>query len=330
MNTKDALIEAYLRGSAWNPDPEFANLLNLDLGRVQAMDGTEADAKLLLRSRQLSDINYDTLVRAYHQREPEYDGGFGAATEALINLPRCPLPDNPPPPNARFHYDDPDLQAAVESMQAAAAQPAFVGSYWRGCDPQNPGVHSLVIGIDVTRAPKNYLANQDKILEARRKCAAEIGVSVRYVINPSSMSGLQQYQVFSPGRGSVIGTNYFPQSNSCGKIPNGFLNSNYDPSNWELHANLGVHEGEGHGFGFNHTRGGIMNASIVLVSPVSWKGDPGWSQVIRYYPGKPLAAPIPDPGPGPTPIPLPGSLKLPITITDADGKRYGLHPFTEV
>jgi hypothetical protein len=300
LTDKELLVEAFMRGHAWGPDNP--NLHNLDLGRVLLMDGSESDAKELIASRQASDSNMDLLVAAYHAgRRPEFDGSIGPATRALVEIPRCPLPDFPPPPHATFHYDDPDLQAAVESQQAAAA---FTGSYWRGCDPQRPDIHSCVIGIDIRQAPSNFLAHQEEILEARRACAAEIGVAVRFVINPQSMDGLQQYQVYKNIPGGVIGMNYFPSSNSCGKIPNGSMDSSYNPSDWKLHANLGCHESEGHGFGFNHTRGGVMNPSIVLVWPLTWKGDPSWSVAQRYYGGVPIpGGPTPDPGPGPQPGP---------------------------
>jgi hypothetical protein len=299
MDTREILVEAHKRGRGW--DPKYPNLQNLDPTAVRKMDGDESDAKLLLKSLQESDVNFDVLVRKHYgpDREPKFDGDIGPATRELIELPRCPLPDFPPPPGARFYYEDPDLQAAVESMQAAAA---FTGSYWRGCDPQRPDIHSCVIGIDIRQAPSNFLAHQEEILEARRACAAEIGVAVRFVINPQSMEGLQQYQVYKNIPGGVIGMNYFPSSNSCGKIPNGSMDSGYNPSDWKLHANLGTHESEGHGFGFNHPRGGIMNPSIVLVWPLSWKNDPSWNVAERYYGGKPIPG---GPGPGPDPDPQP-------------------------
>jgi hypothetical protein len=289
-----------------------------------------------IKSFQASDANMDPLMWGFHQRVPDpshYDGDAGPATIALSMgvqgmqpIHRCPLPDNPPPPNARFHYDDPVLQGAVESMQRAAAEgPPMKGAYWRGCDPQAPSVHSLVIGIDTRQAPSHFKANQEHILSERRRIAAEIGVSVRFVINPTSMTGLQQYQVYRGMGGSVIGRNYFPQRNSCGKIPNGDMSSSYNPSNLALHISLGTHESEGHGFGFNHVRGGFMNSSII-VSPLTWKGDPSWSQVIAFYPGSPLieVVPLPPPGPGPTP-PDVYPLIDPIFVTVA-GKKYRYIP----
>jgi len=312
---KDILVEAFRRGRAWNPDPEFQNLLNLDEGRVRLMDGSEPDAKLLVKSLQESDANYQFEVFKAHKRFPLLnallraigDGLIGPATRSLVEIPRCPLPDFPPPPNASFHYDDPELQKVVESMQAAAA---FTGSYWRGCDSARPDIHSLTIGIDAKNAPSVFTQNQDKILEARRACAAEIGVAVKFVINPASMTGLQQYQVYRSIPGSVIGMNYFPNANSCGRIPDGSMDSSYNPSDWRLHACLGCHESEGHGFGLNHTNGGTMNPSILLTWPLTWKGDPSWNTVVRYYGGKPIDPPAPPPPPPPpaTHPPVTGSL----------------------
>ena len=304
MTPSEILVEAWKRGRTWNPD--YPNLLNVDEAAVRKMSGKEPDAKLLVRSLQQSDANYDPLVMAMHQRQPNFDGEIGPATQALVTIPRCPLPDFPPPPNATFHYDDPALQAAVESQQRAAA---YTGSYWRGCDSTRPGIHSLVIGIDIKNAPPNWMANKDKILEARRAAAAEIGVAVRFVLNPTSMAGLQQYQIFKYIAGGVIGYNYFPNSNSCGLIPSGSLDTSYDPSDYRLHANLGTHESEGHGFGFNHTRGGVMNPSILLVWPLTWKGDPSWGVAKQYYGGVPIDPPVPPlPPVPPAHPPVSGSL----------------------
>lgn len=282
-------------GHAWgNPA-----LRHIDARQAALMDGSEADYRELVRSFQELDANVAAMVGALHGRALVADGDVGPATEAVLGFRRCAMPDFAPPPGASFHYDDPNLQAAVESMQRAAAEPRITGPYWRGCDPQRPDVHSLVIGIDASDAPSVFKANVEQILAERTRIAAEIGVAVRFVINPKSLDGLQQYQVYRSIPGGVIGMNYFPNSNSCGRIPNGSMDSTYNPSNVRLHIGLGTHESEGHGFGFNHTRGGIMNPSI-LDSPLTWKGDAAWSQVTRYYPAEPLE-PAPTPIPGPTP-----------------------------
>ena len=291
------LLFAFRHGHSHNP--KRPNLKNLDKGRVQKMNGSEQDALDLFASWQEKDANVDLLVAYREGRSLILDGKVGAASETVMAFRRCPLPDYMPGPGDAFDFDDPtvnDIVAkAVESKEAAKA---LKGPYWRACDPQRPDdTHSVVIGIDIRSAPSVFIANQSAILGARIACAAEIGVHVRFVINPSSMDGLQQYQVYRNIPGGVIGMNYFPSSNSCGKISNGSMDSTYNPSNWILHAILGTHESEGHGFGFDHTRGGIMNPSILLVKH-SWVGDAAWSQVIDYWPAVPLS---PTPGPDPTP-----------------------------
>ena len=292
------LLFAFRHGHSHNP--KRPNLKHLDRGRVEKMDGSEKDALDLFGSWQEMDANVDLLVAYREGRGVVADGRVGVASETVMAFRRCPLPDYMPGPGDAFDFDDPtvnDIVAkAVESKEAAKA---IKGPYWRACDPQRPeDTHSVVIGIDIRQAPSVFIANQSAILGARIATAAEIGVHVRFVINPSSMEGLQQYQVYRNIPGGVIGMNYFPSSNSCGKIPNGSMDSTYNPSNWKLHANLGCHESEGHGFGFEHERGGIMNPSIVLVDPMTWKGDPTWDQVTRYYPAVPL-----NPVPGPDPVP---------------------------
>jgi hypothetical protein len=300
------LAFAFRHGHSFNP--KYPNLRNLDIGRVAKMDGTETDSHDLMASFQEIDYNVSLLVAAIHGRELQADGTVGPATQQVLNFKRCPLPDYMPGPGDAFDFGSAEINAIVAAAVRSKAEAAELkGPYWRGCDPQRPGIHSLVIGIDIKSAPSVFTENMDKILEARIACAAEIGVAVRFVINPTSMEGLQQYQVYRYIAGGVIGMNYFPSSNSCGKIPNGSMDSSYNPSDWRLHANLGCHESEGHGFGFEHTRGGIMNPSIVLVWPLSWKGDTGWTQASRYYPAVPLE-PTPGPGPGPTPAPSPVKL----------------------
>lgn len=298
---------AFRHGHSFNP--KYPNLRNLDLGRVQKMAGFEQDSHDLMASFQEIDYNVLLLVAAIHGRPLEPDGVIGQATEQVLGFKRCPLPDYMPGPGDAFDFGDATINDIVaKRVEAKEIARAMKGPYWRACDPTKPASdHSVVIGIDIRSAPSVFLANQEKILNARINCAAEIGVHVRFVINPDSMEGLQQYQVYRNIPGGVIGMNYFPYANSCGRIPNGSMDSSYNPSDWRLHANLGCHESEGHGFGFEHERGGIMNPSIVLVDPMTWKGDPTWDQVTRYYPAVPLTPPTPIPGPDPIP---PAGVKL--------------------
>jgi hypothetical protein len=301
LTDKDLLVEAYQRGHAWNPD--YPSLANLDLGRVQMMTGTERDAKDLIASRQASDAVMDRLVAAYHAgRKPQFDGSIGPATRELATIPRCAMPDHPPPPHASFHYDDPELQAAVESYQAFAEYVGGSGSWPKGCDPDYPNVHSVVTFFDdrnASTSQKNVLTEALKFTEA---CEAEIGQHLRHVRPPETYSKPHHHVTFGPIAGSVIGFNYFPTPNTCNQTVNGKIDSTFNASAITL-ANLLTHEYKGHGDGLQHTRGGIMNPSIITINPLSWLRDPSESIKRRYFGGVPIPS---TPGPGPTPGPQPG------------------------
>lgn len=288
---KEILIEAYQRGRSW--DSSKPNLLNLDLASVETMDGTESDAKLLIASLQESDSNMFTLADFIHHRPLIVDGEIGPATQALVELKRCPLPDFAPPPGASFHYDDPELQRAVETMQENAL--AGSGS-WLNCDPEHPEYHSIRVRIDPNRMPANTRAYRDKIVEACVKASAEMGLAKRYIFDATSDCEMQKR--FESLSGSVIGWNEFPQPNTCNQTINGRFDTGYDPSDWRLTANLWEHE-EGHGLGLQHTRGHIMNPSILLVWPLSWKGGPSEASMRRYFGGVPIivGSPVPQENP---------------------------------
>lgn len=288
MTETELLLEAFQRGHAWNP--AYPNLQNLDEARVKKLTLKDRDAKDLILSRQMSDINFDGLVYGEHGRAPSFDGSVGPATVKLAKLERCPLPDFPPPSNARFHYDDPDLQAAVESMQRVGASGS--GSWpASGCDPQRPGVHSMRVRINPAGAPQKVKDYMAQALDACVKCSAEMGMAKRYILDADSPAELTK--TFDRLGGSVIGWNYFPNPGTCNRIT-GKLSNSYAPT-YQLWANLEEHE-TGHGYGLNHTRGHIMNPSIVLVWPLTWKGGPSEAKMRDYFGGEPV-----DPVPGPEP-----------------------------
>lgn len=293
MNTAQILVEAYQRGRAWNPDPAYQNLLNLDPTAIAKMNGSEPDAKLLLKSLQESDLNYNALVLAFHGRTPEFDGEIGPATASLVDIPRCPVPDFAPPPGAKFNYDDPELQSLVESMQENASVAATSGTgSWpaTGCDPNRLGVHSMRVRIDTRGAPARVMGYLDQALAASTACYAEMGLSVRYILDATSAAELRK-TFRRLGRG-IIGYTYFPTPGTCNRI-SGSLSSTWAPQDFRLWAWLETHE-TGHGCGLNHTRGGIMNPTSTLVWPLTFIGDPSEARMRRFFGGVPLP-PLPAP-----------------------------------
>jgi hypothetical protein len=309
------LVDAYKTGHAWNL--AYPNLQNLDLAAVEKMDGTEQDARDLVASRQASDLNADYLVNRFHNRPIQYDGDIGPATLVLVDIPRCPLPDHAPPPHASFDYGDEDLNGAVRSYQEFAEYVGGTGSWPKGCDPDYPNVHSVVTFFDDRNASASQKAVLTEALKYTEACEAEIGQHLRHVRPPATFANPQHHVTFGPIPGSVIGFNYFPTPNQCRQTVQGKIDSTFGASAITL-ANLLTHEYKGHGDGLQHTRGGIMNPSIITINPLSWIGDPHEKTKKRYFGGVPV--PTTD-SPPPPPPPPPGSDVVVSRWTD-EGRSY--------
>lgn len=315
------LADAYKYGHAWNPS--YPNLANIDAAAIAKMDGSERDAKDLIASRQASDINAAVLVAAFHNhRQIQYDGLVGPATLALVDtIERCPMPDFAPPPGAAFDFGDPQLNAAVESMQAWAEAYTGGNGAWpvSGCDPERKGMHSIRIRLNPAGAPSVWIANRDKIQAAIEASYADMGLSVRYLYDASSAAEITKE--FTNLRGGTIGINYFPMG-GC-RVITGVLSRTYNPSDWRLHAELDGHE-DGHGVGLQHRPGGRMNPSILLTKNVaSWRGDPSEGDMTRMYGGVPIPGtkpPVPPDGP-----PKPPGPTSPVSSFRLDGKEYEVY-----
>jgi hypothetical protein len=305
IDEKLALKTAWQTGHFWNP--AYPDVLNVSESDVDKLTTADRVAQYAVASLQQSDANLLPLSVKHHGRAPLYDGQLGPATMELIggwttagaDLQRCPLPDFAPPPNASFHYEDQGLQRAVETMQANATG----SGSWPACDPDKQGLpHSFRVRIDPARMPNVWKAKQAEIFAAVVACYAEMGAAVRYIFGASGDCEIAKR--FESLAGSVIGWNEFPSPNTCNQTISGRLDTGYDPSDWRMQANLETHE-TGHGVGLQHTRGHIMNPSILLVWPLSWKGGPSESTMRRYFGGEPVGVPEPPPVPTPTPTPIP-------------------------
>jgi hypothetical protein len=297
--SKQLLKKLWDTGHFWNL--EKPDTLNVDSSSLLKLNVGHPIVQQAIQSFQQHDLNYDALYRGYrfHTRKsdrhrafvesaPPFDGELDPATKALLKLPRCPMPDHTPPPGARFGYDDPGLQRAVETMQEFAAGSGSWPS--SGCDPSKPGIHSIVVRIDITRCPATIKAYIDKALAEVTKAYGEIGLSVRYALD--STTPCQIAKRFESLWGGTIGWNEFPSANTCNQTISGRLDTGYAPSNWLLWANLECHE-TGHGVGLQHTRGSIMNPSILLVDPLSWVGTPSFNTLKKYFGGVALTPDVP-------------------------------------
>lgn len=290
MDPLEIVKRLYDTGHFWNPaKPESNNVSPADLDTLTLDD---KEAKQAVESFQEMDENVSILALLYHSRRLEPDGEMGPATESVLQFNRCPMPDHPPPPNATFHYDDPGLQAAVETMQEFAKMAAATGSgSWprQGCDPQHQGLHSIRVLINPAEATTAVRAYLSDALAACHIAYADIGLHVRYVT--SGACEIQKRIMNIPG--SVIGYNYFPTPNSCRQIT-GQLDRSYNPG-VRYFAALELHE-TGHGVGLEHTKGGIMNPSILNPPwPLTWRNTPSFNRLKQYFGGEPIIPVTPVP-----------------------------------
>lgn len=306
-------------GHFWNRQyPELLDIKEEDLSKLTVQDRI---VQLATLSYQQSDANLIPLVAMFHNRLPIIDGLAGPATKSMSRLIRCPMPDFAPPAGVKVTYADPGLQKAVESMQLVGG--AGSGSWpATGCDPEKKNIHSIRVRIDTSRCPAKILGYIDKALEAVVAAYAEIGLSVRYIKGTSGEAEIiKQFQSLL---GSVIGWNEFPQPGTCNQDVEGRLDTGYAPDDYRLFANLECHE-TGHGVRLEHTRGGIMNPSILLIWPLTWRGSPSESTLKKYFGGEPIT-PLPIPPPPPPP---PTQQKLTIKL-EVESRGPGITPSVKV
>ena len=255
-------------GHFWNPKyPQGRYVQEEELDKLTLNDQV---VQLAVLSFQELDANLVPLVGAHHRRAPIYDGLVGPATRQLAELPRCSVPDFPPPDKAKL---------GVGSWPSS------------GCDPEAKGRHSIRVSIDWSGANKTVRDYSPQALQAVVAAYRDVGLSVRYTDGNTQAEIVKSFEHMSFG---IIGWNYFPNPGTCSKI-DGRLASNYVPS-MELWANLECHE-TGHGVGLPHTRGSIMNPSILLTWPLTWRGSPSYPALKDYFGGEPFEPPAPPPVP---------------------------------
>lgn len=300
MNREQLLQFLWDHGYFWVFD-SGKEILQADLPKLHVSDKVVAEAVL---AWQQADANFNILSEIIHGRAVIPDGDVGPVTRTMLDVPRCPMPDVAPPEGARFDYHNPELNRAVETMRENATG----SGSWPvpGCDSDHPSpatVHSIRIGLDVSRCPATIKAYLDKALAEVSKAYAEVGLAVRYLQHTGNIPDCEISKRFESLGGSVIGWNEFPNPNTCNQTIQGRLDTGYAPSNWLLWANLECHE-TGHGVGLQHGRGSVMNPSILLVDPLTWVGTYSFANLKRWFGGVPLGPTVPPPlppPPGPTP-----------------------------
>ena len=335
----ERLLWAYQSGHSWNRAPEYANLRNLDSGRIQKMNGDEADARLLIASWQDFEPNVARLVAAWHGRELEADGDWGPASEFAVNIKRCAMPDFAPPAGAELSletYDIPELLGAIQSYQKYAAfrndDKEFSGpeGSWSkanaeyeggtgswpgpkkggGCDPTRKDVHSKRCNILTAGFSSHQKAMLPQAVKDWEACEAEVGMALRHVMDgaPTQCEHDLRGQNIP---GNVIGFNYFPDPDTCNQVVVGRIDNTFNVDQFTFDE-LGTHEKDGHGDGCEHVSRqssdpgndgySIMHPSIGRPNRrPSWLKDRSFPKKRSWYGGIPVPTDAPPPPPPPPP-----------------------------
>jgi hypothetical protein len=249
-------------------------------------------------------IDFDRLSMKEHSRIGIADGHVGPATNQLFEVERCGMPD----------YQEGDMAVGSGSWPANCRMDVW------------PNTHTFSVQVDKSNMPSFLGAKNDpdSVFEQCwirvRQAYADIGILfIREDTNPRANT-LVTWQ-----RGSGwIGLAIVPSRPQCSSRIWAKFDISYKPNDlFNQWCRLLAHEWC-HNMGLSHTRGGIMNPSIVSgpFTATAWRGDPSEPALVKFFGGVPVKLGDTPDKPSPDPIPnspvetfFTGSLKLHI-----DGK----------
>jgi len=312
-----AIRVAYLYGHFWGPDNKDGwNVKQEDLKNLSITDPVVVQA---LRSLSLMDpARYAEIVVQKHMRPPDFDGQFGPAMEAFIQLGRCPIPDHAPPPGVVFAFDDPWIQQVVERMQANSLE-AVGGGNWPSCHGVG-NFHCSIVRVDASLMPSFLRPVFKDVITRVQQAYAGVELLFRFtsesgidLLTDENIDGesVNSEMSFVNSSSGWIGLAIVGQNEGCdSKIWCRFLNTYQGGTTPEQITTQWItllkHE-LGHNCGLSHSSGGVMNPSIVNGLPVEWvPNDPSTRILQKSFGG----APVPIPGGGTPEPPKPPSETL--------------------
>lgn len=212
-----------------------------------------------------------------HGRIAIPDGDVGPATAKLFDMERCEYPD------------------------FTTAEATGSGSWPANCHSEYPGQHAFAVYFTQSSLPSHWKAIFNETWTLVKQAYADVGIAFFEVDSASKANTVVTWQ----RSGTWIGLAIVPNRPSCGeriwaKFDNRYASSYSRQQMIDQIARLKAHE-FGHNMGMGHSRGGIMNPSIVggTFSPTAWRGDPSFPTLKKYFGGEPINTPLPPEEPNP-------------------------------
>lgn len=283
MDTQEAIRRLWDYGHFANPaKPDTFNVKETDLQTLRINDPV---VKQAIQSYQdFNAIEGDRIALDHHARPLIHDGELGPATVELLQASRCAVPD---------YRRDP--------------LPAVGTGGWARCHGIG-NFHAATVYINRSTMPSFLAPLWDQVWANVVRSYEEIGL--RFIATDNSSTHNTSITWVRPS-GGWIGLAIVGRGQSCGSKIWSRYDQNYrggsaSSSIITQWTTLVKHE-LGHNCGLEHSRGGVMNPSIVNGLPVSWRNDPSESLLKRWFGGEPIPRDEPDPEPDPDdPVP-PGS-----------------------
>lgn len=241
-----------------------AHMTDVTEARLPTMRLTDAEVRIAIQSYQeFMAADFDRLSNDEHGRKGIADGEIGPATEKLFAVERCGYPDY--------------------AIEAAGGS----GSWPLGCHPEFPQNHAFKIRVNESGIPSFLAPIFEQVFSKVVAAYADMGIVFFRDDNAARPNTLTTFQNLG---GSTIGLAIVPSNPRCGDSIWSRFDPGYRPSDlFNQWCRLLAHEW-GHNMGMSHSRGGVMNPSIVSgpFTANAWRGDPSESILKRWFGGVPV------------------------------------------
>lgn len=288
-------------------NPAFPNTLNVeeaDLPNLRLEDTAVVQA--VSSYQNFMGVQLDTLSAKHHMRPSIADGHIGPATLELLQVERCGCPD----------YER-GVLAAVGSGN------------WKGCHGVG-NFHAFSVHVNTTNMPSFLVPVWDEV--KRRVSAAYAELGLRIIWDNRSLPRNCDFTFVTRSSGwiglATVGRGLGCNSSVFARFLATYRGGSSPDAITQQWTTLVKHE-LGHNTGLGHSRGGVMNPSIINGLPVSWRGDPSEATLRGWFGGQPVDAPptnnpVPTPGGTPTArVVLDGTVR----VTIPEGMKPGSHEF---